>query len=181
MSDGRFECVPIEHRIKNHVLQLGPLPTECWIWQGSLRRGYGQIGWDGKNWFAHRVMWTLCHGEIPEGIFVLHHCDTPSCINPDHLFLGTPEDNTADMFAKGRQQDREDRLGGALLTETQVSYIKLFLAEGWSQPELAKRYGVDHATISAINRGRTWSHVEPYQPSVGEPLPQFKAPIYRRF
>ena len=76
----------------------------CLIWIGPAHwKGYGQIHKDGKKQRAHRVAWTLKNGPIPEGLCVLHHCDMPPCINPDHLFIGTQQDNVADMIAKGRR------------------------------------------------------------------------------
>jgi hypothetical protein len=77
----------------------------CWLWTAGVDDwGYGRFSYQGHVGKAHRVAWMMTHGEIPEGIRVLHHCDTPACCNPDHLFLGTDEDNRLDMIAKGRQR-----------------------------------------------------------------------------
>lgn len=82
--------------------------SRCWIWTASLRGdfkgGYGQIGLDRRRGVhdAHRVSWLLHHGEIPTGMCVLHKCDNPKCVNPEHLFLGTRTENTLDMITKGR-------------------------------------------------------------------------------
>ena len=78
-------------------------PDDCWLWKQSTdRHGYGQTGHDGLHWSAHRLAWQLSNGPIPDGLFVLHHCDNPPCCNPAHLFLGTQADNMADMVSKGR-------------------------------------------------------------------------------
>lgn len=77
--------------------------SECWEWQGSRNwQGYGWAQPSGKNRGAHRVAWLLTHGSIPDGLWVLHHCDNPPCVNPSHLFLGTATDNERDKVRKGR-------------------------------------------------------------------------------
>jgi hypothetical protein len=79
------------------------IENDCWLWQGpTVGRGYGKVGFRGKTARAHRVMWELANGEIPAGLYVCHKCDIPSCINPDHLFLGTADENNKDMAQKGR-------------------------------------------------------------------------------
>jgi hypothetical protein len=78
--------------------------SNCKIHQGSFfSDGYGQVWFRGNNWRAHRVAWTKANGEIPDGLWVLHKCDNPACINVDHLFLGTAKDNADDRWAKGRK------------------------------------------------------------------------------
>lgn len=145
--------------------------TECWLWTAyKTDNGYGYT-WDGsRNQLAHRLCWKLTRGEIPDGLCVLHHCDVPACVNPDHLFLGTHLENMADRDAKGRQpkgdqngaHTRPDRLprgskhGQAKLSEHQVLEIKA--AQG-RQHEIAKRYGVSQTLVSAIRRGVKWAHI----------------------
>ena len=74
----------------------------CWIWIGAKQHSYGKMRFMMKDVRAHRASWMIHFGEIPEGMSVLHRCDTPLCVNPNHLFLGTQQENMADKVAKGR-------------------------------------------------------------------------------
>lgn len=75
----------------------------CWMWTGAVNgHGYGHCGRHGHTHSAHRLAWELAYGAIPEGMSVLHRCDVPLCVRPEHLFLGTQADNIHDMHAKGR-------------------------------------------------------------------------------
>lgn len=75
----------------------------CWLWQGPMaRKGYGRFYFTKGKVLAHRAAWELTFGIIPEGLHVCHHCDTPLCVRPDHLFLGTRSDNMTDAYKKGR-------------------------------------------------------------------------------
>ena len=95
-------CSSELHRFWSKVDKQGPIHPvcgQCWIWiAGKYSTGYGQHG----NYRAHRYSWNLYYGEIPVGVFVLHRCDNPACVNPKHLFLGTHQDNMDDMIEKGR-------------------------------------------------------------------------------
>jgi len=130
----------------------------CWLWDGSTKKdGYGQfgIGGSGKTRSAHRVSYELYKGPIPNGYFVCHKCDNPACVNPDHLFVGTPGENTADRDAKGRTALGEKN-GKSKLTEQQV---KLIRESNLSERKIAAMLGFHRGTINAVRRGKTWSHV----------------------
>lgn len=130
---------------------------DCWLWTGGLSTaGYGVTSLNNRWMLAHRASYQLTYGDIPRGLFVCHECDTPACVRPEHLFLGTALDNTQDMVAKGRAGR-----GGARLTQTQVKEIRrLYAVGGVTQRELAERHGVAPATISAVVRGSTWRQDE---------------------
>jgi hypothetical protein len=133
--------------------------TNCWEWTGSKTRwGYGQIRANKKVYATHRLAYELARGPIPQGMFVCHRCDNPGCINPDHLFIGTAADNTADMMAKGRHaRVRGGEHSSSKLTEADVRAIRA--ATNVSQRRLAEQYGVGSTTIHAILRRKTWSHL----------------------
>ena len=133
---------------------------ECWLWAGTrLPHGYGVFGRgrrDEGRAYAHRWLWESMNGSIPEGLCVLHHCDNPPCVNPDHLFLGTHADNMADMISKGRQRYapvRGEDHPSAKLTWDEVRAIR---SGGEDALLLAARYGVTRNHIYNVRSMRTW-------------------------
>ena len=128
----------------------------CWLWDGSTDwKGYGKSWFRGRMWLAPRVSYEFHKGAIPEGQFVCHACDTPSCVNPDHLFLGTPADNAADMRSKSRQVSGEKHYR-AKLTTADVLSIR---ASSESGAVLSKRFGVGEKQISKIRHRQSWAHI----------------------
>lgn len=135
------------------------MSDDCWHWAGHCNRdGYGRLMVNGKTEGAHRVSWSLHHGEIPKKAHILHRCDNPRCVNPGHLFIGDQRSNVRDMVKKSRHQHGESN-GNSKLTEKGVADIIARLASGERNKELAAEYGVKSNTISAILSGRTWRHV----------------------
>ena len=137
-------------------------PDDCWKWTaGKDTYGYGRIQIDGKAVKAHRFSWWIYYGHPSAGMCVLHKCDNPACVNPNHLFLGTPADNMADRDMKGRHVALKGEVNGmAKLTETDVITIRNRLANGETHKAIAVDYGVDRSSISYINTGKNWAHIE---------------------
>lgn len=130
----------------------------CWLWTRSLNsRGYGIVYIAGKHVRAHRAMWELAHGPIPQGLHVLHHCDTPSCVNPAHLFLGTHQDNMIDKVAKGRHNmPHGERNHRSKLTE---AFVKEIRASTERSEVLAQRFSVTRQAIHWVRIRKNWAHV----------------------
>lgn len=133
---------------------------ECWYWHPrDGKESYGQLRIDGKNWLAHRASWMIHFGEIPEGMMVCHKCDTPRCVNPNHLFLGTTKDNINDALNKNRmyfQNEGRDfsftrKARVKKLNEIDVSEIRKSIE---SLAILSKRYDVSMSCISMVRRGK---------------------------
>lgn len=123
----------------------------CWLWRaGKDRWGYGQFRYKGKTRSAHRIAYKLYVGEIPEGMFVLHKCDNPICVNPKHLFLGTLKDNSQDMVKKGRNNTGK---GSAKLTKEEVVQIRKSPESGVI---LAKMFRVTPSNISLVRNRKSW-------------------------
>lgn len=135
-----------------------PVPEcGCWIWTGALgTSGYGLVcAKQDKQEYAHRVMWRLTHGPIPEGLHILHRCDVPLCVNPAHLFLGTNIDNIRDCVQKGRN-NRGERNGHAKLTTENVLYIR---SSDKPKEVLAQELGVSKWAVHHVRYGRRWKHL----------------------
>lgn len=137
--------------------------STCWLWTGATKaNGYGHLtSAGGRHIDAHRMAWELTHGPIPAGVYVCHHCDTPRCVRPDHLYLGTPSDNYWDMAAKGRRRiavgdARHPKLTEALVREARRRYA----AGGVSIRGLARHYGVSASVMTGVLDRSRWAHVE---------------------
>jgi len=119
----------------------------CWIWTGSRSpKGYGQLWSEGTFLRSHRVSWLVHFGPIPEGMWVLHHCDNPPCVRPDHLYLGTAQQNSADRERRKRHAHKVHRS----LTWQQAEEIRDARRRGVRLKPLAAKYGVSEVTIHNI-------------------------------
>lgn len=165
LNRGRVAVDPVYRFHESYI----PEPNSgCWIWLGAARgsMGYGSIRINNRNVVAHRFSWKIHNGEIPEGLLVCHKCDNVSCVNPDHLFLGTAKDNRQDMFRKGRQNCKGpsnlkgDKNPSAKLTagearEIRVSTMKI--------NEIASKYNISRSTIFRIRNGKLWKSIDQAQ------------------
>lgn len=130
----------------------------CWEWQGSKsERGYGRIFFDGKNQRAHRVSYMVYVGNIPKDMYVCHHCDNTSCVNPKHLFVGTSKDNNKDMLSKGR--GTKSRGSDHHMTKLKEGDVKFIKSSKMPLIYLQEKFGVSKSCICAIRRKETWRHV----------------------
>jgi len=133
--------------------------TGCWLWLGSLQKfGYGRIRVDGVEYAAHRFMWERARGSMPTEKCLLHKCDTPCCVNPDHMFIGTNYDNSRDALKKGRLKIGE-RHGMAKLTCIQVQEIRRRYAAGELQRDIAVAFTVTRPLISLIVNRKIWNDI----------------------
>jgi hypothetical protein len=149
---------------------LGP----CHLWTAGTINGYGSFYVGGRMVKAHRFAYEVANGQLPDGLWALHHCDVRPCVNFLHLYAGDHSDNTRDMVGRGRaargersgqhthpeRRARGERVHTARLSAVQVIEIRHLYAGGaMNQPALAGRYGVDNSTISRIVNGHYWSHI----------------------
>lgn len=139
---------------------------DCWLWLGPRDKdGYGLFSGSRRNgrqrhYRCHRFAWHATHGVSAGKLLVCHHCDNPTCVRPDHLFLGTARDNFHDCLDKGRYSPKGAGNASAKLTEQEVARVRELWASGdWTQQAIANDFGLDQTTVSSIVRRKTWSHV----------------------
>jgi len=134
----------------------------CHLFNGHLDEcGYGRISRDGKLVRVHREVWKLHHSDQEITGVIMHSCDTPNCVNPDHLSHGTQADNIADMVAKGRRVTvKGSAQKDAKLTEADIPVIRNMLATGVTGYRISKIYKVSEQVIRNIKQGKNWTHVK---------------------
>jgi len=131
---------------------------ECWLWTGAKnRKGYGVVGTVSGMSLAHRVSFELAGNVIPSPRHVLHRCDTPGCVNPNHLFLGTNLDNVRDRDAKGRGNQVHGVANGR--AKVSDAGVKVIRCSPLSHKELAAIFQIDTTTVKQIKNNETWKHV----------------------
>jgi hypothetical protein len=157
-----------ERRKKNFWRRVEKLGTEagCWIWMGWVSEiGYGYMAIGNNMRAAHRVSWVLHFGAIPpgeghHGTCVLHDCDTPLCVNPAHLHLGTQQKNVKERDMKGRRRaPKGEQSTNAVLTDESVRLIRKLHAEGIPKLQLSRRFKAGRTTITRAIDRLTWTHI----------------------
>lgn len=147
--------LPLKERI-DHLSMPEP-NSGCWLWLSTIDKyGYGQTAHTGRKITGHRMAWLAYRGKIPNGMFVCHACDTRSCVNPDHLFLGTAADNSADRDAKGRT-GKGPGFRGASHPSAKFSdeIIAAVRAATGSLRTVAKRFGISPTHVHGIKHGKS--------------------------
>jgi hypothetical protein len=151
--------VPLEDRFRRYVDRT---PT-CWNWTANRPGGrYGHLKYLGKTLLVHRVAYELFVGPIADGLWVLHHCDNPACVRPDHLYLGTPQRNVLDKIERKRGGLGELH-GRTQLTVSDVTHIREIMSAPGSKmgrrKALIERYGISPTSISRIASGKQWRYM----------------------
>jgi hypothetical protein len=144
---------------------LVPELGECWEWMGcrlEKRGGHGHCWFQGKAQYVHRLAHRAWRGEIPDNLRVLHKCDNPPCLNPEHLYLGTPADNVRDMIERGRHSHYSApglSSSRAKLNAEQVLSIRALARQGLSDPQIAPLFGISRSSVRRIRRGECYPDV----------------------
>lgn len=182
-SSGMRKRLPLAERLWSKV-QRGD-SSSCWLWTGAKTPGgYGIILLDhrpGNITTAHRAAYMVTNGAVPDGLIVMHSCDTPLCCNPAHLSVGTQRQNLADMRARGRDGDHRvfgERHGRMRVTDAQVRQIRRRYEKGESQQAIADRFGISQTQVSRIIRGENRRAREGTEN--GPKQPQARPPARRR-
>lgn len=149
-------------RFLSHT-EISDNPNSCWLWQGKPNPfGYGYFNWDGKHKttckLAHRAAYELWRGAIPKGLCVLHTCDTPACVNPLHLWLGTRQENNHDRDAKNRTAKGAEHYTTKLTADAVLTLRRLY-QEGAEIKELAQQFGMTITAVFRLATGITWKHL----------------------
>lgn len=136
-------------------------PGECWLWSGHSRDGrYGHFTVDAETVHAHRWIYELVHGPIPAGLLIRHKCDTPRCVNPMHLEVGTHRDNARDMVSRGRNPNRQGvKHPLARLKDADIVAIRTLASCGHRHQDIASMYGISRQQVGKITRRENWRHL----------------------
>ena len=145
---------------ENFLLKVKISESGCWEWVGSkLKDGYGHFHVNRVGIPAHRYSYKFYKGEIPDGCVIRHTCDNPSCVNPDHLQVGTQKENYDDSKMKGRHSHGEAH-GNSVYSEQQIRKVMQLIADGIKPKVVSDKTGVALSTVYDIKGGRSWQHLK---------------------
>lgn len=169
MSDSKRKVRPFTRKAtieEQFEARWEPVPEAgCWIWTGAYNNyGYGVLWWNYRPILAHRYSWQIHKGPIPENRILCHTCNTRCCINPDHLYAGTPKTNYDDSVragtATGYPKQQGEQVGGSKLKEVDIRIIR---RSSDTNENLARRFGISPSHMSRVRRGLYWNHIEPQE------------------
>lgn len=164
MASARTDATRFWAKVNKDGPTLRPEIGSCWVWTGArIGDGYGYLNSKRRGAvLTHRYAWKLTHGEIPDDMNVLHRCDNPPCVRPEHLFLGTQSVNIADMWGKGRAKQNPRRGEShpfARLSEKDVRAIRNLRVSGLSIGQIATQLRCSKSSVQGVLEGKTWVHV----------------------
>jgi hypothetical protein len=151
----------LEHRFWNKVDKT----STCWFWEGKKdKRGYGKLalepGVTHREISAHRLSYQIHYGMFESSLFVCRQCDNPACVNPEHLFLGTNQDNVNDKVSKNRQL-KGSQIHNSKLVEDDIIRIRhLWFVEKCPQSKIAEMFGIGAKAVSKIVTNKRWTYVK---------------------
>ncbi len=128
--------------------------TNCWLYKNTTSGPYSKLRWNGKWYSGHRCSWEVFNGKIPDKMWVCHSCDTPKCINPDHLFVGTQSDNIKDSVKKGRFKQIGEGSHLSRFTDIQIEEMRSLRAEGFSYERLIRIFDSSWSHIYAVCKNK---------------------------
>lgn len=155
-----YSVIEKRELLKDRILKRISKVDECWIWNGCLNRGYGDMTFLGESISVHRAAYFAWKGKIPSGKFICHKCDLPACCNPDHLFIGDAASNRKDAFDKGRFNSciGENHYYSKLKNKDVEKMKRLFDGD-IPMKMIAKIFGVTVSTVESIKYRRSWKHI----------------------
>lgn len=156
----RFVILTLEEYRSTKFFEKVFKTQNCWLWKAAkTNKGYGNF-WNGQRLImAHRFSYILHKGEIPDGMFVMHTCDNPPCVNPDHLVTGTPRENTLDMFKKGRNVSRYT-YKQSRVADMVPAIRKRYSENECSYREICEEFGLSIRTVWLILSGKSYKDIK---------------------
>lgn len=153
------QAIP-EKRLASIMKKVSKVDSGCWEWTGKRNHdGYARVRINGPMRYLHRAIYATLVGPVPRDLCVCHSCDNRACVNPDHLFLGTHDDNMKDMAQKGRSKGGRRAGQPHGIVKLNPDLVRAIRADTRSQRAIAIELGVCQQTVSGVKRGRVWSHV----------------------